>query len=298
MTSLLSQLTEISALLDQYPDLSEVMCNPDGNVWIEDHGNIINPKLHLESNRVDSIIRLLAGHYDLVVNREHPSLSVKLPVFHGGRFQALVPPVVEAPMFSIRFPPRKILTLENLLAMETIDSEKFKQLEDAVLSKKTILIAGGTGSGKTTILNALLKLVTDERLIIIEDNPEIRASSFNTVQILTNRNYSARDALKDSLRLRPDRIIVGEIRDGATAIDFLKAAMTGHPGSMSSIHSSSGTDDKDVRKNAEERLYTLMQEEVVTPSKELIRNAITMVVFVKKVFLPPSKVIRQVTKIE
>ncbi|MBN1983324.1 MAG: Flp pilus assembly complex ATPase component TadA, partial [Chitinivibrionales bacterium] len=195
MNSLLSQLTEIEALIKNYPELSEVMCNPDGNVWIEDKGTVIKTEYELQPGRVESIIRLLAGYYDLVVNREHPALSVKLPVFHGGRFQALVPPVVESPTFSIRFPPKKVFTLDNLLSRSCITEKQYTILEKAVLSHKNILIAGGTGSGKTTIANALLNLVTDERLIVIEDNPEIRTSSLNTVHMLTNTSFSVRDAV-------------------------------------------------------------------------------------------------------
>jgi P-type conjugative transfer ATPase TrbB len=290
MNSLLAQLTEISNLIDQYPDLSEVMCNPDGLLWIENHGNVLSTGMELDPNRVDAIIRLLAGHYNLVVNREHPALSVKLPVFHGGRFQALVPPIVESPAFSIRFPPHKIFTLDDLLSMTSITSEQYETLSEAVSEKKNILISGGTGSGKTTIANALLNLVTDERLIVIEDSPEIRSSSPNALHMLTNLTFSVRDAVKVSLRMRPDRIIIGEIRDGGTALDLCKAWLTGHPGAIGTIHAGSA-------EGVYERLYTLMQEVVVQPSRELIKSSINMVVFVEKVFLSQTNVVRRVTKI-
>ncbi|MBN1698722.1 MAG: Flp pilus assembly complex ATPase component TadA, partial [Spirochaetales bacterium] len=115
MKSLLSQMSEISAIVAGSRNISEIMCNPDGRIWIEEDGTVTITDLRLDAERIYSIIRLLAGHYELVINKEHPELSVKLPVLQGGRFEALVPPVVSGPAFSIRIPPRTTISLDELL---------------------------------------------------------------------------------------------------------------------------------------------------------------------------------------
>ncbi len=289
--TLLSQIPEISNLVENNESLSEVMVNPDGKIWTEVSGALIDTGIKLESSRVFSVIRLLAGFHGFVVDEKTPELSAKLPVFHGGRFHALIPPVVSKPMFSIRFPPRKTFSLDDLLESKTITPEIYKRIEEAVEKKENMLIAGATGSGKTTIANAIMKEITEDRLIVIEDNPEIISNSSNAVHILTNPDFSLRDAVRASLRLRPDRIIIGEIRDGGTALDLCKAWLTGHPGGVGTIHASSA-------KEVPQRLFNLMQEVVQTPDKTLIDKAIDLIFFVKKIPLEGGKFARRVTEMQ
>ncbi len=155
-----------------------------------------------------------------------------------------------------------------------MSASQARQLRSLVASRKNIVIAGGTGSGKTTLAIALLDEIKDERLLIIEDTPEITLNNLNTLYWLTTHVFSARDAVKTALRVRPDRIILGECRDGA-ALDWLKAAQTGHPGSLCTIHASSA-------EGAYERLRQLVQEVVDNPSDEQIYPAVDYVVFIAR----------------
>lgn len=290
-SALRAQLKDVETLVNLHADLSEVMCNPDGQIWIERSGVKEKTKYTMSYRAREGILRQLAGHHDQIVTRTSPALEAKLPFWHGGRFIGLLPPVVSAPMFVIRFPARVLITLEDMLLSGTITSRQWAALEEAVVDKTNIIVAGGTGSGKTTLVTALLqKIPEEERLVIIEDNPELQALSPNRVDVLTGDNYSLRDAVRSSLRMAPDRIIVGEIRDGGTALDLCKAWVTGHPGGIGTIHASSA---EAVRM----RLYTLMQEEVVKPSSDLINAATEMVVFIAKTKTADGERRRQVRAI-
>jgi type IV secretion system protein VirB11 len=268
--------------------LSELMINPDGSIFIEKDGTLIDLKVTVDAEKTISFINLLAGYRGLIVDRDHASVAMRLPDFlGGGRVQALVPPIVQGPTFSIRFPPKKRRTTEELISNGTFRNVKYKNkviknkeatdlIKQAITDKKTILFAGATSSGKTTILNAFYgECIVNERLFVIEDIPELIFENKNTVYIMTQNNYSTRDAVFDTMRLRPDRIIVGEIRDGKTAIELCKCLMTGHPGGSSSIHA-------DSAKGAVFRLKSLMQEVVQTADQNLIKNAINYVVFVNR----------------
>jgi type IV secretion system protein VirB11 len=268
--------------------LSELMVNPDGSIFIEKDGTLIDLGATVPAEKTLSFIKLLAGYRGFVVDRDHASVPLRLPDFlGGGRVQALIPPVVQGPMFSIRFPPKKRRSIVTLIESGTFNHIKFKDvyikdkefsdlIRKAIDNKKTVLFAGATSSGKTTILNAFYgECITDERLFVIEDVPELLFENKNTVYIMTQNNYSTRDAVFDTMRLRPDRIIVGEIRDGKTAIELCKCFLTGHPGGASSIHADSAT-------GALFRLKSLMQEVVQTPDNTLIKNSINYVVFVNR----------------
>jgi type IV secretion system protein VirB11 len=268
--------------------LSELMVNPDGSLFIEKDGALMDLGTAADPEKTLAFINLLAGYRGFVADRDHPSVPVRLPDFlGGGRVQALIPPVVQGPMFSVRFPPKKRKTIGELIAMDTFNQVRFKGkiikdydfaglLRRAIEDKKSVLFAGATSSGKTTILNAFYgESVTSERLFVIEDVPELLFENKNTVYIMTQHNYSTRDAVFDCMRLRPDRIIVGEIRDGRSAIELCKCFLTGHPGGASSIHAESA-------RGALFRLKSLMQEVVAEPDSSLIRNSINYVVYVKR----------------
>jgi type IV secretion system protein VirB11 len=274
-TALRSQLRYIESILETYDDVTEVMANPDGAVWIETAGAM----KHIDSITTDyrhSLIRLLAGAHDLICDSEHPTLNAKLPSLRGGRFQGVIPPVVTAPTFSIRFPPQNPMTLSDLRATGTISANQETGLRHRVRNHNNIIIAGSTGSGKTTIATAILQEITDERILVLEDNPELFTASPNVVHYLTQEGFTLRDGVQVSLRMNPDRIIVGEMRDGHTALDLTKAWMTGHKGGISTIHANSAT-------QVQTRLHTLLQEAVITPSWDLIESATEVVVFVEKV---------------
>jgi type IV secretion system protein VirB11 len=240
------------------------------------------------ADKTTAFITLLAGYRGFIVDRDHPSVPMRLPDFlGGGRVQALIPPLVQGPMFSIRFPPKKRKTVDELVNMGAFSRIKYKKgyimngefvklIFSAIQEKKTILFAGATSSGKTTILNSFYgEYLSGERLFVIEDVPELAFENKNTVYIMTQPDYGTRDAVFDTMRLRPDRIIVGEIRDGKTAIELCKCFLTGHPGGASSIHADSAG-------GGLFRLKSLMREVVQVPDDTLIKNAINYVVFVKR----------------
>lgn len=292
-TQILASLLDPLRQLIESPTLTELMVNPDGSVWTEIDGRMVATDLYLNASHRYSTIRALAGYFDLVCNRDSPTLACRLPVFAPGRVQAVVPPITDGPMISIRFPSRKKLSLKDLIDLGALDALQVTQLRAMVSARKNILIAGGTGSGKTTLANALLDLIYGERILIIEDTPEIVLDNPNTVYWQTNATFTARDAVKTALRVRPDRIILGEVRDSA-AYEWTRATLTGHPGSLCTVHASSA-------EGVRSRMISLMHEAVLTSTEELndlIDSAIDVVVFVSKTIIPASKeILRKVDTI-
>ena len=288
-TQILSaQLKPLRTLLES-PSLTELMLNPDGSVWIEKGGRLTPTSIRMSVSHRFSIIRELAGLYDLICNRDSPTLACRLPVIALGRVQAVVPPITDGPMITIRFPARTKLTLRSLVKLATLDQSQADQLTEMVRSRQNIVIAGGTGSGKTTLANALLDLISNERVLIIEDTPEILVRNPNTLYWQTNSTFTARDAVKTALRVRPDRIILGEVRDSA-AYEWTRAALTGHPGSLCTVHASSAA-------GVRQRMTSLMHEAVLTSTEELnelIDSAIDAVVFVSKTVDASKKILRKV----
>ncbi len=187
----------------------------------------------MHADEVERIIRLLASAVNSEINDRHPSLSAKLPEW-GARVQASVPPIVASPVFSLRMPAQLVYSLDDYVATGILEEDDASVLRNAVRERKNILVGGGTGSGKTTFVNALLKEVaeTGDRIYIVEDNSELQCDAENKLEVLVQPPvYTHQRAIMDALRFRPDRIIVGEVRDGA-ALEMLKAWNTGHPAGL------------------------------------------------------------------
>jgi type IV secretion system protein VirB11 len=198
----------------------------------------------------------------------------------GERFQGVLPPVSRAPAFSIRKRPARIFTLDDYQAQGILSQDQKQLIETAATERKNTLISGGTSSGKTTLANAILALsaFTDTRTILIEDTPELQCSAWDQVALLTRRTpklIGVVDLVRDSLRLRPDRIVVGEMRDGAAALETLKAWNTGHPGGLSTIHANSAHD-------ALLRLEDLTLEVATTIPRRAIGQAIDLVIHIAR----------------
>jgi len=254
------------------PDIVEVMLNPDGRLWVDrlssglSHANELI--LTSESER---IIRLVAHHVGLEAHECSPRISAELPET-GERFEGLLPPVVAAPTFSIRKPAVAIFTLDDYVASGIMQAEEARILSIAVANRRNILVAGGTSTGKTTLTNALLAEVakSSDRVVLIEDTRELQCLAPNLVALRTKDNVASLSQLvRASLRLRPDRIPIGEVR-GPEALDLLKAWGTGHPGGIGTIHAGSGL-------GALRRLEQLIQEAVVTVPRALIAETINVV---------------------
>lgn len=263
-----SYLAPLSEFLDR-PDVTDIYVNRAGEVWVETLGGASerHDAPALDAKTLERLARQIAALTHQGISREHPLLSAVLP--DGARVQAIAPPATRAGMvLAIRKHLSADLRLDDYAAngafAETLTTRGTRatdrnaeltalldagdvagMLRLAVHSRRNILVSGGTSTGKTTFLNALLREVApEERLIVIEDTPELHLVHANAIGLLAARSdlgearVSADDLLGASLRMRPDRIILGELR-GEEAYAFLRAINTGHPGSMSSVHANS-----------------------------------------------------------
>ncbi|CAM5530602.1 TadA family conjugal transfer-associated ATPase [Mycolicibacterium aubagnense] len=254
------------------PAIVEVMLNPDGRLWIDRLSEgLADTGERLSAADGERIVRLVAHHVGAEVHPGSPRVSAELPDT-GERFEGLLPPIVSSPAFAIRKPAVAVFTLDDYVAAGIMTGPQAEALRDAVASRQNILVAGGTSTGKTTLTNALLAEVakTDDRVVLIEDTRELQCAAPNLVALRTKDGVvSLSDLVRSSLRLRPDRIPIGEVR-GAEALDLLKAWGTGHPGGIGTIHA--GTAIGAVR-----RLEQLIQEAVVTVPRALIAETIDIV---------------------
>ncbi|UYY57013.1 P-type conjugative transfer ATPase TrbB [Sphingomonas sp. S2-65] len=267
-----------AALAD--PLVLEIMVNPDGSLRLDRLGEgRIDTSIVLEAAQVDRIVRLVASHAGAEVHAGQPIISAELPPHcegrAGERFEGVLPPVSTGPCFSIRKPAQRLYTLDDYVADGIMDAAAAATLCAAVTQRFNILVAGGTSSGKTTLANALLAEIgwIDARVILIEDTRELQSPAPDTVALRTRPGLvSMTDLVRSTLRLRPDRIIVGEVR-GPEALDMLKAWNTGHPGGIATVHANSA-------EAALYRIEQLVQEAVVTVPRRLIAEAIDVVVFI------------------
>ncbi|RST86613.1 P-type conjugative transfer ATPase TrbB [Aquibium carbonis] len=254
------------------PSIVEVMLNPDGRIWVDRlrEGLVATGDVLIPADG-ERIVRLVAHHVGAEVHPGNPRVSAELPET-GERFEGLLPPVVAAPAFTIRKPAVAVFTLADYVAAGIMTDTQAEVLRLAVERRKNILVAGGTSTGKTTLTNALLAEVakTSDRVVLIEDTRELQCAAPNLVALRTKDGVaSLSDLVKSSLRLRPDRIPIGEVR-GAEALDLLKAWGTGHPGGMGTIHANTAI-------GALRRLEQLVQEAVVTVPRALIAETIDII---------------------
>jgi len=254
------------------PLVIEIMLNPDGRLWVDRLGEGVSDTGHiLPASDGERIIRLVAHHVGTEVHRSAPRVSAELPE-GGERFEGLLPPVVAAPAFAIRKPAVAVFSLADYVAAGIMIAEEADALRCAVAERANILVAGGTGTGKTTLTNALLAEIagSSDRIVLIEDTRELQCAAPNLVAMRTKDGVaSLSDLVRSSLRLRPDRIPIGEVR-GAEALDLLKAWGTGHPGGVGTIHAGSAL-------GALRRMEQLIQEAVITVPRALLAETIDFV---------------------
>jgi type IV secretion system protein TrbB len=260
-----------TALAD--PQVVEILLNPDGSLWFDRLGTGRHPSgLSLPAADAERIIRLVAAHVRAEVHAGAPILSAELPDT-GERFEGLLPPVARAPTFAIRKRAGAIIGLSAYVTDGIMTAVQAASLRQAVRDRCNILIAGATSSGKTTLANALLSEValTGDRVIILEDTVELQCAADDHVPLRTRPGVvSMAELVRSTLRLRPDRIVVGEVR-GGEALDLLKAWGTGHPGGIATIHAGSA-------EGALVRLEQLILEAAVTVSRPLIAEAVNVIV--------------------
>lgn len=257
----------------------EIMLNPDGKLWVERLGKDMEEAGTMSPSKAESLMGTLASLQKDVLTDKNPSISCELPrEFAGARFQGDIPPVVEAPSFNIRKKAIAIFTLQEYVDKGIMTQRQREVIEAAVRNKKNILIAGGTGSGKTTLTNAVIKYVSDacpqDRLIILEDTRELQCTAKNYVKLLVTPERSMAALLQETLRKRPDRILVGEVRNGA-ALDLLMAWNTGHPGGVCTGHANSAYDSLI-------RIEQLVAMVSPGPMQTTIGSAVNLIVFIEK----------------
>ncbi|ABQ35463.1 P-type conjugative transfer ATPase TrbB [Bradyrhizobium sp. BTAi1] len=261
----------IAGWLDD-PAVIEVMLNPDGRLWVDRLASGLTATGEtLSPADGERIVRLVAHHVGGEVHAGAPRVSAELPET-GERFEGLLPPVVIAPAFAIRKPAVAVFTLADYVASGIVTREQADLLRIAMAARSNILVAGGTSTGKTTLTNALLAEVarTADRVVLIEDTRELQCAAPNLVSLRTRDGVATlTDLVRSALRLRPDRIPIGEVR-GPEALDLLKAWGTGHPGGIGTIHAGSAI-------GALRRLEQLIQEAVVTVPRALIAETIQLI---------------------
>ena len=264
----------IAAALDD-PEVIEVLLNPDGSLWFDRLREGRAPSgLFLSAADAERIIRLVAAHLRVEVHAGAPILSAELPET-GERFEGVLPPIVRAPTFAIRKRAAGVIRLDQYVADRVLTPAQADFLRTAVRERSNILIAGATSTGKTTLANALLEEIaaTGDRVILLEDTIELQCVADDHVPLRTKPGVvSMAELVRSTLRLRPDRIVVGEVR-GPEALDLLKAWGTGHPGGLATIHAGSAA-------GALARLEQLIQEAVVTVPRALVAEAVDLVVFI------------------
>jgi len=282
----------LTALND--PKTLEIMLNADGRLWQEKLGEKMFCFGKMRQAQSQAIIETIAGVHGKEVTRTNPILEGELPL-DGSRFAGQLPPVVSAPIFSIRKKAISIFTLDAYVESSIMTEDQYQVLIDAVADHKNILVIGGTGSGKTTLVNAIINqmVVNDpsERVFIIEDTGEIQCVAENYVQYHTSIDTSMTDLLKTTLRMRPDRILVGEVR-GSEALDLLMAWNTGHEGGAATLHANNARAGLD-------RLLMLisMHKDSPTPIEPLIGEAVHMVVHIARSKNGRGRQIKEIIKV-
>jgi P-type conjugative transfer ATPase TrbB len=257
----------------------EICLNADGTLWQERLGEPLKRIGTMTASAADAAIRTLASYHHTVVTRESPSIECELPL-DGSRFAGQIPPIVASPTFAVRKRASRVFTLEQYVegGIMTLGQKEF--LCGAIRDHRNILISGGTGGGKSTLVNGLIAELTsrfpNERLIIIEDTAELQCSAQNFVQYHTSPERSMTQLVRMSMRMRPDRILVGEVR-GPEALDLLSSWNTGHEGGIATLHANNAG-------AALTRLASLVSRNQEAPREiePLIGEAVDLIVHIER----------------
>ncbi len=281
----------LAALAD--PRITDVLVNDDGRVWLEAHGKgLYEAGFALPASQVESLIGTAAAALNTVANAEHPIVEGELPIARI-RFEGLLPPVARRPCIAMRKPAQVLYTLDDYVSDGIVSAAQAEVFREAIRRRQNIAIGGGTGSGKTTLGGALINEMVafsmpGERYVIIEDTLEIQCRAQNLVQLHTSEHADLTRLVRATMRLRPDRIIIGEVR-GAEALALLKAWATGHPGGVTTVHANSA-------RGVLTRLSSLVQEAGVPPQPELIAETIHLVAFIAR--MPAGRRVTELLRVE
>lgn len=265
----------VSALKD--PEVIEVIANSDGRIWIDRISHPMKCAGTMDESEVARVVSLVASDLEQIVDRDHPFVEGELPL-DGSRFTGVMPPTAARAAFSIRKKAGRIFTLDDYVSADILDPVHAAAIRSAVQDRKNILVVGGTGSGKTTLVNAILQEIAhscpNDRLVIIEDTSELQCSSANFESLHTSSAMGIQALVRLTMRLRPDRIVVGEVR-GGEALDLLKSWNTGHPGGVCTVHANSA-------RGGLLRLEQLIAEASTSPMPVLIGEAVDLTLFIER----------------
>lgn len=269
-------------------DVCEIMVNDDSKVWVDtfSKGLIYTGKI-LTNDIVSNIIVQIANHSHKICNKDNPLLEAEIL---NMRFQGfLSPDIVKNSSFCIRKHAKKIFNLDDYVQNKTMTKYQKEIIIQAIYNRKNIIVAGGTGSGKTTLVNALLFEIAklNNRIIIIEDTKELKCDAENKLALISTKTTSMEDLLRATLRSRPDRIILGEVR-GSEAFTLINAWSTGHKGGISTVHSNSAF-------HTLTRIETLVGFGTDKVQPSIIVDAIDVIIYIKKT--PTGRVIEEIRKV-
>lgn len=269
----------------------EIMLNPDGKLFIERLGHGVAPAGEMSSAAAEMVIGTVAHALQSEVDTGQPIISGELPI-GGHRFEGLLPPVVAKPAFTIRRRASRLVPLEEYVRTGVMTEYQAATIRSAISARLNIIISGGTGSGKTTLANAVIqeivKTAPEDRLVVLEDTAEIQCAADNAVLLHTSDTIDMGRLLKSTMRLRPDRIVVGEVRDSA-ALTLLKGWNTGHPGGVATIHSNTAM-------SALRRLEQLTSEASQQPMHEVIGEAVDLIISIERT--PRGRIVRDIIQVE
>lgn len=280
----------IAASLED-PAVVEVMLNPDGNLFVERAGEGTEHAGGMAAHDAEIVIGKVAHALKTEIDQDRPIISGELPL-GGHRFEGILPPAAPAPMFTIRRRASRLIRLDQYVADTIMTAQQREAIRAAIVQRHNIIVCGGTGTGKTTLTNAIIaelsEISPDHRLVILEDTAELQCAAFNHVALHTTDTVDMDRLLKSTMRLRPDRIIVGEVRDGA-ALTLLKAWNTGHPGGIATVHANSA-------QAALTRLEQLVAEASAQPLREVIGEAVDLIVAIERV--TQGRKVREILRVD
>lgn len=281
---------EILAALDD-PSVIEVMLNPDGALWVERLGGKPERCGSMSVPNAEAVLGTIATALGTVVTASQPILEGELPI-DGSRFEGLLPPVVARPSFTIRKKASQVFTLADYVAKGIMTEAAYEMIQLGVVGYRNILVVGGTGSGKTTLTNAIISEIVetypDDRLVIIEDTAEIQCTAEDAVILHTSIDVDMLKLLRATMRLRPDRILVGEVR-GPEAQALLKAWNTGHPGGVATLHANGAYAGLI-------RLEQLIAEGGAVNQRPLIAEAVGLIVAIEKT--PIGRRVKEIVSVQ
>jgi type IV secretion system protein VirB11 len=271
------------------PDVTDIMLNHDSRLWVQREGqkSLIG---QIDRAQAQHIISLVGSSMNMTVKEDVPIVRGIVPVY-GHRFEGMIPPIVDAPIFAIRKKAVRIFLMEEYVAQGIMTENVYRAIDDAIINRGNMLVIGGTNSGKTTLVNAIIermfRLCAQDRLVIIEDAAELQSGSPNVVFLRSSLAINVQRLVEACMRLNPDRILFGEVINGA-ALDLLKSWNTGHPGGLSTIHANSA-------EGGLFRMQALISEVSVTPMHDLIGEAVDLCIFIQAA--GKSRRITQVAKV-